>query len=494
MEVQILQGIVVGLVEENISKFFGIPYAAPPVGDLRWRPPEVASGWEGIRDATTFPPICHQVVGATSPLRQTLQDEDCLYVNIWTQSLDPAAKRPVLLWIHGGGNLGGAGSEENCDGSRLAARGATVVTFNYRLGAFGFLAHPEIGANFGLLDQVAALRWVQQNISAFGGDSNTITVFGESAGAVAVRTLLSCPQANGLFHRAIIQSAGFEKPAFTPIWSYARAKKATEALFEKLGTRDPTQLRLVDATTVKLASHELCGIPPPPGQIRTPADLIWMPVVDDVNVIGNETPAWNSDVPMLLGCVENEARYFIRPNLPYPPDALEKMSDSLCGPHSNHVLALLRAQGGLSDYDRMDQLMTTVAWTEPAHQSLRKLSALGRRVYHYHFNRRSPGSVASNELAKHTVDIRYVFGNLTADVSEDFYNRTDETLSEAMQEAWLSFARDGIPRSHSSTGELEWPRYDPSAPLTTWIGDDGIELHPYFMTELMLYINSHRLE
>lgn len=492
MQVQIHQGLVEGLVEGGIFKFFGLPYAAPPVGNLRWRPPEAASGWEGIRDGTKFSFICPQVVGATSPLRQTKQDEDCLYVNIWTQNLEPSAKRPVMFWIHGGGNVGGAGSEENCDGSRLAAKGAVLVTFNYRLGAFGFLAHPEIGSNFGLLDQVAALCWVQQNISAFGGDSNNVTIFGESAGAVAVRTLLSCPQANGLFHRAIIQSAGFEAPAFTPAWSYARAQEATEALFVKLGTRDPAQLRLADGMAVKTASHELCGIPPPPGTIRTPADLIWMPVVDGHSVIGNEMPGWPSEVPLMLGCVENEARYFIRPNVPYPPDALEKTSNSLCGPYGKQVLTLLRSQADISEYERMDKLMTTLVWTEPALESLRKFSALGLRLYHYHFNRRSPGSIASNELAKHTTDIRYVFGNLTAETDEKYYNQTDVILSEALQEAWLSFARDGVPKSNSGIGEIEWPRYDLLKPLTTWIGDEGIEVRPFPMTELMLFISSHR--
>ena len=492
MQVRTGQGLADGFAEEGIFKFFGLPFAAPPVGELRWRPPEAARSWEGIRDAKEFSPVCHQVVGATSPLRQTQQSEDCLYLNIWTQSLEATGKQPVMVWIHGGGNLGGAGSEENCDGSRLAAKGATVVTFNYRLGAFGFLAHPEIGANFGLLDQVAALHWVQQNIGAFGGDANNTTVFGESAGAVAVHALLSCPQANGLFHRAILQSAVSEKPAFTPSWSYTRAQKATEALFEKLGTRDPAKLRLADEMAVKQASHALCGIPPPPGKIRTPADLVWMPVVDGHSMVGDKMPGWSSAVPLLLGSVENEARYFIRPNLPYPPDALEKMSDSLCAPYSKHILDLLRSQADVSDYDRMDKLMTTLVWTEPARESLRKFSALGRRLYHYHFNRRSPGSVASNELAKHTTDIRYVFGNLTTDDDEGFYNQTDETTSESMQNAWLSFARDGIPKSNSPTGEFEWPRYDLSNPLTTWIGDEGLEVRPFPMTELMSFINSHR--
>ena len=492
MQIRTAQGLVEGFTEGGIHKFFGLPYATPPVGELRWCPPKPATAWQGVRRATAFPPICPQVIGATSPLRETRQSEDCLYVNVWTRSTEPAARQPVMFWIHGGGNLGGAGSEENCDGSRLAAKGATLVTFNYRLGAFGYLAHPQVGANFGLLDQVAALRWTQQNARVFGGDPKNITIFGESAGAVAVRALLSCPQANGLFHRAIMQSGGFEEPAFIPSWSYARAQKATEALFEQLGTRDPRQLRLTDTDAVKTASHDLCGIPPPAGQIRTPADLVWMPVVDGHHIIANETPGWPTDVPLLLGCVENEARYFLRPNLPYAPETLDIMAHSLCGPHGDRVLAQLRSHAELSPYDCMDKLMTCMVWTEPALESIRRFSALGRRLYHYHFARRSPGSVAANELAKHTTDIRYVFGNLAADGSEGYYDEVDALLSQGMQDAWLQFAQEGIRRSDSSVGSVEWPRYDPSRPETTWIGDGGIEVRPFAVTELMALVNSLR--
>lgn len=518
MQVQVQQGLVAGFVEDDIFKFFGIPYAAPPVGELRWRPPTTPSEWDGVRECKKFSAVCPQVVGATSPMRQERQSEDCLYLNIWTQSLESSARRPVMVWIHGGGNLGGAGSEENCDGSRLAARGATVVTFNYRLGAFGFLAHPDWGANFGLLDQVAALRWVRQNVGAFGGDHENVTVFGESAGAVAVRNLLSCPQADGLFHRAILQSAGFERPAFTPAWSYGRTQKATEALFDMLGTRDPVRLRLhVDENAVKRASHALCGIPPPVGQIRTPADLIWMPVVDGRVVLGDDdAPGWViSDVPVLLGCVENEARYFLRPNLAYPPEALERMVQALCGPHGDRILAILHSEaevGGGADsttYDLMDQLMTSMIFTEPALESLRKFSTGGgqqqrRQLYHYHFNRRSPGSLVSRELAKHTTDIRYVFGTLFAGENdggggEGYYDETDAEISEAMQEAWLSFARDGFPSCfsfHDTTSrrvKVHWPPYDCAKPLTTYIGDDGVEIRPFPITDMMTFVNLHRL-
>ena len=286
---------------------------------------------------------------------------------------------------------------------------------------------------------------------------------------------------------------GFEEPAFTQSWSYARAQRATEALFEKLGTRDPAQLRLADSSAVKQASHDLCGIPPPPGQTRTPADLIWMPVVDGHNVIANDVPGWPVEVPLLLGCVENEARYFIRPNLPYPPDTLEKMSHALCGQHSKHVLDLLRSQPEVSDYECMDKLMTTLVWTEPALQSLRKFNALAAAFT----TTTSIGARLAPLPRTSSPNIPQISGTclaiLLSTAVMDTTIRTDEILSEAMQEAWLSFARDGIPRSSCPGGGLEWPRYDPSGPTTTLIGDEGVEVRPFPMTELISFVNSLRL-
>jgi para-nitrobenzyl esterase len=220
-----------------------------------------------VRAAKQFSPACVQTVGAVFDLRVANQSEDCLYLNVWTSTLDSLALQPVMVWIHGGGNLGGAGSEDAYDGSRLAAKEVTVVTFNYRLGAFGFLAHDQVGANFGVLDYVAALNWVRKNIAGFGGNPDNVTVFGESAGGVAVRTLLSCPPAQGLFHRAIMQSAGFERPAFASSWSYARAQTAAEALFNRLGSHDLKELRNAPTAAIKMASHELSGIFPKPGQV-----------------------------------------------------------------------------------------------------------------------------------------------------------------------------------------------------------------------------------
>jgi para-nitrobenzyl esterase len=211
-----------GLNINGIHTFLGIPYAKPPVGPLRWRAPEPPERWGGVRPAKQFGPIAIQTTGACFNLPATGQSEDCLSLNIWTASLDRKAFQPVMLWIHGGGNLGGAGSEDAYDGASLARLGVTVVTFNYRLGIFGFLAHPDAGANFAVRDFLAVLEWIAQNIRAFGGNPDNVTIFGQSAGAQAVRTLLSAPRARGLFHRGIMQSGGSEPSAIAPSWTFAR--------------------------------------------------------------------------------------------------------------------------------------------------------------------------------------------------------------------------------------------------------------------------------
>ena len=481
--VEVEQGLLEGFSEGGIHKFYGTPYAAPPVGDLRWRPPAAPACWDGKRTAKRFGAACMQTVGAAFDMRTQEQSEDCLYLNVWSRELDSALCQPVMVWIHGGGNLGGAGSEDAFDGSRLAAKGVTAVTFNYRLGAAGFLAHPDVGANFGVLDYVAALQWVRTNIAAFGGDLRNVTIFGESAGAVAVRTLLHCPPARGLFHRAIIQSAGFERPAFAKSWSYERAQAAAEKLFDRLGSRNADELRKAPAAALKSASHEFSGIFPVPGQVHTPANLVWMPVIDGETVV-EEFAGWPDDVPVLLGCLENEARYFIKPTGTYTAEGLEIMARALGGPKADKILKIFAAAKH-SPYESLDKLFTAVIWTEPALETVRKFAALGRRFYYYHFNRLSPGAVASGDLVKHSAEIRYVFGNLTDDGA---YDAVDRQVSELIQNAWISFARSGIPESPAGTF---WPRYDSAAPAAVWIGD-CISVGPFPLTEVMSELNSLR--
>lgn len=482
-EVEVAQGRLAGIEEDGVHRFLGVPYAAPPVGALRWAPPSPPLTWEGVRPARAFGAVAVQTVGGGPESADARQSEDCLHLNVWTATLDADARGPVMVWIHGGGNLGGSSLEAWYDGSSLAREGVVVVTFNYRLGAFGFLADPSIGANFAVLDYVAVLNWVAQNIAAFGGDPGNVTIFGQSAGAVAVRTLLSCPKAHGLFHRAIIQSAGFEQFSFAPGWSYGRAQAAADALFERLGTRDLAELRALPTAKIKQASHELCGIFPKPGQVHTPANLVWMPVPDGEIVIDDGSfPGWAENVPLMLGCLENEARYFIKPGGLYSWELVAGMAQALCGPRADEVIALLR---DLTDdpYEALDKLYTDVIWIEPALATAKRFAALGRRCFYYHFARVSPGAAASNELVKHSAEIAYVFGNLPADGCND----TDQEVSAIMQQAWMSFARDGVPRG----GAFSWPEYREPDPQMAWIGDTD-EIRAFEVTSLTRIIHSLR--
>jgi para-nitrobenzyl esterase len=484
IQARLQQGLIEGFQDGGIYKFFGVPFAEPPIGDLRWRPPVHPSLWDGVRQAKQFGPACLQTSGAVSDMRVHRQSEDCLYLNVWTNTLNSAAEQPMMVWIHGGGNLGGAGSEEAYDGSHLAEKGVTLVTFNYRLGAFGFLAHPDVGANFGILDCVAVLSWIRNNISELGGDPNNVTIFGESAGAANIRTLLSTPSANGLFHRAIMESAGYERSIFAKPKSLAGAQANAESLFERLGSRDIETLRRVPAEVLQVASYEFSGVAQTPGSVHIPGDLAWMPIADGVTLIDNAYPGWAEQVPVLLGCTANEAQYFLKPSVVYPRIVLENLSQALAGSKSDKVLALFDEEN-LPTYEALDMIITTVLFTEPEMETLRIFSELGRRVYCYYFNRVSPGFRKTNELAKHTSEIRYIFGNLADDGT---YDDVDRQVSNQMQEAWIAFARNGVPESQKG---VLWPPYSSDAPYVAWI-EDYITFRPFPVNRLMPIINSCR--
>ena len=482
--VQINDGRLEGVTEHGVHKFLGVPYAAPPVGDLRWRAPVPPVPWTGTRDATRFGPAAIQTIGASFDLRVTKRSEDCLYLNVWTTSLGEQERKPVMVWIHGGGNLGGAGSEDAFDGTRFAEQGVVLVTLNYRLGAFGFLSHPTLGANFAVLDWIAALKWVRENISAFGGDPGNVTIFGESAGGVAVRMLLSSPYADGLFHKAVMESGGNERAAFASELSWDHAKKAAERFFERVGTSDPVQLRQLSSEVVGQASHDLCGLPPPPRRVHTPANLVWVPFADGDVVLPGADPVHRPDIPVLMGCTENEMRYFIKPGRAYPRLMLMGLTSVLAGRKRREALTVL-AKEKLDTYTSLDQVFTTAIFTEPAYETARLLTHSGRRVYYYHFNRVGPGALASQELAKHTGEIRYVFNNLTTD---GYYDERDEQLSRQMQAAWIAFARTGVP---SVPGQAPWPEYKLNGPQMAYIAD-VIEIRPYEPTALIKILNSLR--
>jgi para-nitrobenzyl esterase len=478
------QGVVEGTADDSVFCFLGLPFARPPVGNLRWQAPLPPEPWDGVRAAARFGPACHQVARGSADLRVQERSEDCLYLNVWTSELGAAARQPVMVWIHGGGFMTGAGSEDAIDGARLAAaQGVVVVTLNYRLGVFGFALHPEIQANAAVLDHVAALNWVAQNIEAFGGDPGNVTAFGESAGAVAVRTLLSVGRARGLFHRAIIQSAGFEPPAFGPATAGTQAEKLTMALIDRFGGGDVDVLRRMPAPEITALAMKLRE-PPPPGQVHTPAGLAWVPTRDGDVVAPDGYPGWPADVPVMLCTVENEARYFVKPSEEYPRRVVEEMARLFGRDRAGAALDLLD-RTDLTDYEKLDRLFTTAIWHEPALATLGHFAELGRRQYYVHFDRVSPGRRKSGELALHTGEIRYVFGNL--DPAED-YDDVDATVSAAMQAGWAAFARTGAPAGPDAD---PWPEFDAGRPEITHIGDT-IERRPFAPTDLSRILHGLR--
>ena len=468
-------GSIHGIEADDVTAFLGVPFAAPPIGDLRWRAPQPVEPWSGVLDATTPGPIAIQTIDLRPVEVRTEQSEDCLYLNIWTTSVDPAALQPVMVWIHGGGFINGSGSAPMYDGAELAKQGVTVVNINYRLGAFGFLAHEQMGTNFGLLDWVAGLEWVAANITALGGDPGNVTVFGQSAGAAAVRALLSTPAARGLFSRAIIQSAGFDDYAVVSSPSYERSLRASERMFEELGTTDAAELRALSTEQVRLASLANSGIFAPDGEVHTPANLTWYPVVDGDTIPTGEFEAWSSTVPVLIGCVADEARFFVRPNAVYAhpeldPDAvytpatLATMAKTLGGSRAESILAHY-ATTELTPYEALAELISAAVWFEPADATIDRFAARGWDIFCYYFERLSPGSIASGLRALHSVEIPYIFGHVDA---ADGFDETDRVVSASIQHAWVEFAQTGVPTNPDGS---EWPRFDPDTRRVEVVGD-----------------------
>jgi para-nitrobenzyl esterase len=476
---KIRQGRVEGFEEGGVLKFLGVPFARPPVGALRWAPPQPMTAWSGVRPAKTFGPAPMQA--ATPSSYRTGMSEDCLYLNVWTSSLSKTARQPVMVWIYGGGNLSGSASDAFTDGSDLAKLGVTVVAANYRLNAFGYVNDPVLGANFGVLDQIAALQWVQENIEAFGGDPSRVLVFGYSAGALNIRTLLQSPLAKGLFSRCAIMSAGGEDPAATETSNSARSRANTEKLFEALGTKDIDALRAIPADRVAAAARPLSGIST--NGPRTPFDLVWMPVPDAKVVMDNSFPSWSADIPVIFSSCQNEARYFLNPERPYTPKDVEAMAKKLTGPKFDEVMAILNTEGG-SPLEQLDHLFTDIVWWESQYASLQRFSSMGRRVHYYRFARLAPGSAKNKRLVFHGSDVYYVFGNLI----DREYDFIDQRVSRELQHVFIEFAKTGVPKG--SDGTL-WPAFQESDPKATIVGD-SVSFGPYPMDPITRVMYSLR--
>ena len=452
-------GKLEGRTEGRLRVFKGIPYALPPIGAARWKPPAAMPPWTGIRKAIDFGPACIQPQAQLSNVywRTPMpMSEDCLTLNIWA----PAGARnaPVFFWIHGGALVGGSGREEMYDGTRLAERGIVVVTINYRLGVFGWLAHPElsrespegISGNYGLLDQIEALRWVHRNIGAFGGDPSNVTIAGESAGALSVMYLMTSPPARGLFSKAIAESAYMIS---TPELKQARygspsAEESGTRLAAALHAPNIAALRAMDAD--KLSQAAVAAGFGPWGAIDghiLPHQLV------DVFDKGEQ-----AHVPMLAGFNSGEIRS-LRILAPKPPASAaeyEKIIRERYGDLADEFLRLYPSTN-LEESVLATTRDALYGWT--AQRLVRKQAAIGVPSFLYFFDHGYPAEDSAGLHGFHASELPFVFG--TFDATPPHWPKIPSTpeetrLSEAMGDYWSSFARTGRPRAAS---EPDWPAF-----------------------------------
>jgi para-nitrobenzyl esterase len=467
-----ITGVALG-EEKAVYAFKGIPYAAPPVGDLRWRPPRQVSRWEGVKACTDFGYACPQQE-MPEPYARDFgeQREDCLYLNVWTGAKKQDERRPVMVWIHGGGFYLGAASTESYDGEVLAREGVVLVTINYRIGPFGFLAHPllskesdrNVSGNYGLLDQIAALTWVKNNIAAFGGDPDRVTIFGESGGARSVCFLMVTPLSKGLFHGGIVQSGSLYRAIGhlkEPRDGLMAIEKQGEALAKKLGCETLKDLRkksadeILNTATPKTAPFVT---PPNPSPSSDENGIIVGPIIDGWVIPDDPVKLFRSgkqhDVPMIIGSNKDEASMFLGR---YRYSQVKQFHDLVRHLFPNHYEKIQKLYPMNDDADVLDALnrfMTDVTWTRPARATARQMGLVKSSVYLYHLTQHRPGML-ERFGAFHGADIRYVFGHdMGAGVP---FSEEEWALSDKMLKYWINFAAHGDPNGPDLP---KWPAYE----------------------------------
>ena len=474
-------GAVQGVEEgAGLHVFKGMPFAAPPVGQLRWREPQTPAHWTGVRAANKFSPSCPQKGRDPNsfsyrPIEDT-QAEDCLYLNVWTPAKTGGAKLPVMVWIYGGGFQNGSGGNPSYDGANLARHGVVLVTFNYRLGALGYLVHPELtresphktSGNYGMLDQIAALKWVKANIAAFGGDPARVTIFGESAGSGSVNILHASPLAKGLFQRAIGESTSQMDPAGGIIGRRSMAQS------EEAGVK----------YAAEVGAHSLAELRALPFETLTKSPTQFWPQEKDGYLLPDEVHAIfaagrQNRIALISGSNSTEGA-----NIRVPwvrPDASEK-----------------------AGYDRLyanapeTQVYTDVVqWQNRTWARLHARSGAGP-AYVYWFDQAPPvplGRYRENggkaPGAYHSAEIQYVFGTLAVQPSWPWTD-TDRKLSDTMMRYWTNFARTGDP---NGAGLPAWPRYDDVRPEVMHLAKDvaaGPPSRPEAQSFLDAYFDKRR--
>ena len=495
---KIAQGEIRGKMDAGAAAYLGIPFAAPPTGPLRWKPPRLPATWTGVRDCTQFGPACPQPSGLGIQRDVGKQDEDCLSLNVWTTvdaaaSVDAASPprsqnpkttdaartprlQPVMVWIHGGGCTTGAGSLPFYNGAALAKAGVVVVTVNYRLGPLGYLAHPllskesgeGVSGNYGHLDQIAALRWVQANIAAFGGDPECVTIFGESAGALSVCRLMISPQAKGLFHRAIAQSGGAHGRN-----RHLRKRTGRLESMEEVGEQVAARLGcdkggdVLAAMRAKTPAELLAATNPAQGLFGK--GIKFAPIVDGWTIPDDAGKLFEQGkfhrVPMMLGSNADEGTMFLQ-QLPVNRAFGYRLTVRLLfEEQADTLLRLFPVQRDEDVKDALNKLVTVSAFVWPARQIAESMARHGGRAYLYHFTRVPPIEAARKLGAFHGLEIAYAFGNLREGAG---FNETDRKLSAEMMARWTRFATAGDPNGRDLPA---WPAYNPQADPYMEFGD-----------------------
>jgi para-nitrobenzyl esterase len=456
-------GKIQGIIKDDIASFKGIPFAAPPVGDLRWKAPQPVKPWNGIRKADAFAPGPMQDTSFGNP-KGTAQkiSEDCLYLNVWSGAKKATEKRPVMVWIYGGGFGIGMTSTPTYDGTKLAKKGVILVSVAYRVGPMGFLAHPDLrkesgkgSGAYGIQDQIAGLKWVQANIAQFGGDPANVTIFGESAGGISVSMLTASPKAKGLFQRAISESGGAMAP---PRASLKTAEEQGKAYLSKLGANNIKAARALSAEEIQKATKGMGDF--------------W-PVADGETVMPNQYELFEAgkfnDTPILVGTNSNEGGLFVQSAT--TSAAFEKMIRST---YAAGASALLKAYPHATDAEATksnkdimrDSIFSWPTWAWAVLASRNGKS----KVYTYYFDRRTP---ASREGADHGADLPYVFGNPGAFGGSN--EPEDKKLHEMISSYWVNFARNGDP---NGPGLPAWPVFSQKS-LSTMYFDRAPSARPY---------------
>ncbi|MEM7476691.1 MAG: carboxylesterase family protein [Planctomycetota bacterium] len=434
----------------DVTVFRGIPFAAPPVGELRWQPPQPVESWEETRVCDTFGPISWQ------GKNQGKCNEDCLYLNVWTPKEKPAEKLPVMVWIHGGGLRSGSGSLKNYDGEEFAKRGVVLVTINYRLGALGYFAHPElskessegVSGNYGFLDQIAALKWVQRNIEAFGGDKDRVTIFGESAGGTSVFVLGASPLAKGLFHRSILQSAWLDPGIFQPL-SAADGEPNAEAAGAEIAAK-------VLGANGKLTKDVLAQLRALPAKQILDQLKGGSPVTIDGHFLPKHpelifAEGSHNQVPTIAGTNRDEGTMFAGGAAGLSVEQFEKRTQQVFGESTDTVLEFYQVEENKQVLPTTVQMITDGWFVQPTRRYARAIAKSDGKAWMYHFERVSPNWTFLG--AAHAAEIVFVFNTL----NESKMKGANKEIAEAMISYWVQFAKTGDPNVE---GFHAWPAYN----------------------------------